>query len=771
MTENYLDELNEQQRAAVEYIDGPQLVIAGAGSGKTRVLTYKVVHLLAHGYEPGRILALTFTNKAANEMRERIEKLVGTPTARRIWMGTFHSIFSRILRDNADKLGYSRNYTIYDQADSRSLIKMIIKELELDEKIYKPSTVQNSISMAKNALYSPYDYERDAELMRSDRDARRGRTVEIYRIYVQRCRTADAMDFDDLLFNTSKLFRDNPDVLAHYREYFRYVLVDEFQDTNFAQNMIVAQLTKGIGKLSVVGDDAQSIYSFRGANIRNILEMKRTWPGLLTFKLEQNYRSTQNIINAANCLIAKNERQIPKTVFSRGAVGERIEVRTGYSDYEEAGLVASSISLRRAQTGDSYSDFAILYRTNSQSRVLEEALRRRAIPYRIYGGLAFYQRKEVKDALSYFRLAVNPRDDEALRRAINTPARGIGETTVKKLTSAAIEHGVSIWEVLRTPALYAALSVNGGTRRKLDAFASLLSGFVDAHQKGEDADVLAERIIKYTGLLAMYISDTTPESISKRENLEELLKGVRDFASDRREEGVSEHPSMADFLADVSLATDQDKDDPALADTVTLMTIHAAKGLEFGNVYVVGVEEDLLPSAMSNNSYEEVEEERRLFYVAITRAKRFCMLTNAKSRYRNGQPTAPRPSRFLSDIDARYLNFSHGSTLGPDDIPSRPSFSPFARPETPRYSRPASAPVSAPAAAPSSSASRPVQSGGLHTADELRPGTVILHQKFGRGVVQSIQSKEIGMSVTVDFRNIGEKQLLLKYARFDIIEK
>lgn len=774
MERDYLSELNGQQRAAVEYLDGPQLVIAGAGSGKTRVLTYKIVHLLARGYEPGRILALTFTNKAAREMRERIERLVGEQTARRLWMGTFHSIFSRILRQNAELLGYTRNYTIYDTADSRSLIKTIIKDLELDEKLYKPSTVQNAISMAKNALYSPAAYAADRELMESDRQARRERIVDVYSLYVQRCRIADAMDFDDLLYNTSVLLRDHPQVLGHYREYFRYVLVDEFQDTNFAQNMIVTQLTGGIGKLCVVGDDAQSIYSFRGASIRNILDMKRTWPELATFKLEQNYRSTQNIINAANSLIAKNEQQIPKTVFSRSDVGERLEVQGGHSEYDEAGLVASRIVTRRARSGDPYSEFAVLYRTNAQSRVLEEALRRRGIPYRIYGGLAFYQRKEVKDALAYFRLAVNPCDDEALRRVINTPARGIGETTVKKLGAAAIEARVSIWEILSDPMKYS-LPVNSGTLKKLNGFTELVRGFVDAERLGADAYELARTIMTRTGLLAMYVSDRTPESISKQENLQELLNGVNEYVADRREQGLSENPSMADFLAEVSLATDQDTDDAsAPAESVTLMTIHAAKGLEFSNIFVVGVEENLLPSAMSCGSAEAVEEERRLFYVAITRAKKFCMLSYASSRYLNGQTTAPRPSRFLRDIDQRYLNFTFGAR--PDFGGSAPSWTRrgafadmAARGNTGSTQRAAASRTeSAPpvAAATSSAPSVPE----THRASELSAGMRISHQRFGEGTVKElVVNEQLGEMAIVRFDNTGERRLLLKYAQFTIM--
>ena len=766
MPQDYLQQLNPQQREAVEYISGPQLVIAGAGSGKTRVLTYKIVHLLAKGYEPGRILALTFTNKAAREMRERIEALVGPRDAARLWMGTFHSIFSRILRQNADRIGYDRNYTIYDQSDSRSLIKMIIKDMELDEKIYKPATVQNAISWAKNALISPEAYADDRELMESDARSKRPRIAEIYKGYVARCRVAGAMDFDDLLYYTAVLLRDNPEILRHYREFFRYVLVDEYQDTNFAQNYIMTMLTRGVGNLCVVGDDAQSIYSFRGANIRNILELKKSYPNLQTFKLEQNYRSTQNIINAANSLIDHNEQQIRKQVFSLNDVGDRVEVQSGHSDYDEAGLVASRIVVQRARTGDPLSEFAILYRTNAQSRVLEEALRRRNILYKIYGGLAFYQRKEVKDALSYFRMAVNPSDDEALKRIVNVPARGIGATTVGKISNAAIAAGVSMWDVITDPVRHG-LDVNRGTLGKLSGFANTIRGFMAA-AKDNNAEELARKIITDTGLLSQYLSDNTPENISKVQNLEELLKGAHEFVSDQREAGAEDQVGMADFLATVSLATDQDSEDPALADSVTLMTIHAAKGLEFSNVFVVGVEEDLLPSSMSHDSAESVEEERRLFYVAITRAKRFCMLTYASSRYLNGQTMTCRPSRFLRDINPQYLKFSYGAEslpfMGMERAPIR---------EKPAPSKPFMAPPkpiqrAAAAADPSAAAG----GASTHSLSELKVGMAIVHNKFGHGIIQGLETKEIGDVAIVQFDNQPTtRQLHLRFAQFTIVDK
>ncbi|MDE6332257.1 MAG: UvrD-helicase domain-containing protein, partial [Muribaculaceae bacterium] len=572
--EGYLDKLNEPQRNAVTWLDGPELVIAGAGSGKTRVLTYKIVHLLAHGYEPWRIMALTFTNKAAREMRERIEKLTGPETAGKLWMGTFHSIFAKILRINSERIGFRSDYTIYDTADSKSLVKMIVKDMNLDEKIYKASSVMNSISMAKNALISPEAYLADKDLMEADRRARRPETVRIYHNYCNRCRVNNAMDFDDLLYHTNILLRDNPDILRHYQEYFRYILVDEYQDTNFAQHLIVSQLCAATHNLCVVGDDAQSIYSFRGANIRNILNLRKSYPDLRVFKLEQNYRSTQNIINAANSLIAKNSMQIPKEVFSRNAPGDRVEVVKCYSDLDEATLVASRISQVKMSTADSYDEFAVLYRTNAQSRVLEEALRRRNIPYRIYGGLAFYQRKEIKDAVAYFRMAVNPDDDEALKRIINTPARGIGETTLKKLAGAAMLHGVSIWQVLTDPLNYP-VDINKGTRRKIEGFIALVNRFIEENEKGVDAALLSRMIIGDTRLMAMLVSDTTPESISKRENIQELLNAATEFVNDRTEqEGDEADISMQRFLTEVSLATDQDMKDVADGNPqrITLMT-------------------------------------------------------------------------------------------------------------------------------------------------------------------------------------------------------
>ena len=755
-SESYLDELNEQQRLAVQYITGPQLVIAGAGSGKTRVLTYKIMHLLVKGYSPGRILALTFTNKAAREMKERITAQVGQQAASRLWMGTFHSIFSRILRRNAETIGFSSNFTIYDQADGRNLVKLIIKDMGLDEKVYKPTTIHNEISDAKNNLISPAQFAKDKDLMAALRKSKRDALPAIYAEYVRRCRISDAMDFDDLLYYTAVLLRDNEEICRHYREYFQYVLVDEFQDTNFAQNYILLALTTGIGNLCVVGDDAQSIYSFRGANIRNILDLKRAYPNLEIFKLEQNYRSTQNIINAANSLIEKNRDQIAKRIFSVNDAGDRVEVQTGASDYDEAGLVASKIVTRQAMTGDPFSEFAILYRTNAQSRVLEEALRRRNIVYRIYGGLAFYQRKEVKDALSYFRMAVNPHDDEALRRIINVPARGIGDTTMGKLTACAMQAGVSIWEVLTDPTKYD-LNVNRGTMSKLNGFVSLIQKYRTFGEKA-DAELHARFIIKDTGLLSQYLSENTPENISKIENLEELIRGAHEFVEERRGEDDNNDLSLASFLTTVSLQTDQDQDDPALANSVTLMTIHAAKGLEFSNVFIVGVEADLLPSSMSHGSAAAIEEERRLLYVASTRAKRYCMMTFAKNRYLNGQTMDCRPSPFIQDINPQYLKFSlgaHAAIPAAKRAPERPEIRPrqFLNPSVAqRIQNP-----------------KPTNA-SQHRAAELQVNMRIEHPQFGRGVIQDIVISELGESIIVKFDNQPNvRKLLLKYAKFNII--
>lgn len=757
----YLSALNDAQREAVEYLGGPELVIAGAGSGKTRVLTYKIVHLLAQGHDPRRILALTFTNKAAREMRERIEALVGSEVASRLWMGTFHSIFSRILRMNADRIGFRRTYTIYDTSDSKSLVRTIIKDMGLDEKLYRPGTVLGDISMAKNALYSPEDYALDKALMESDRAAKRPRTVDVYKAYRDRCHIADAMDFDDLLYYTNILLRDNPDVLENLQDYFSYVLVDEYQDTNFAQHVIVRQLCDKKQNLCVVGDDAQSIYSFRGANIRNILDLRKTFPSLATYKLEQNYRSTRNIIGAANALIACNKEQIHKEVFSQNDEGQRIEVVGCENDYMEGYAVANRLSQVRMRSHSPLSEFAILYRTNAQSRVLEESLRNRNIPYRIYGGLAFYQRAEVKDVISYFRLAVNPDDDEALRRVINKPARGIGETTLKKLTAAAIGAGVSIWTVMCEPQTYH-LAVNSGTLKKIGLFVDLINKFRVADASGVTAAELAREIIRETGMLQMYLSDNTPENISRRDNVLELIKAVDEFMDKRRELAEDSKPVMGEFLAEVSLLTDQDTEN-ADRDCVTLMTIHAAKGLEFDNVFVVGVEEELLPSSMCRGP-QDVEEERRLMYVAITRARNFCMLSFARQRMVNGMTRPSTPSRFISEIDLRYIQPVAGTRL--------PSSSPRRRPVAADYGGKAPSSLSHPNQPIRHSESTPVQSTtgvAIHSSAELSTGMRIEHPRFGCGTITSINTDDVDHKIIVRFATGEERKLLLKFARFRIL--
>lgn len=766
--EEYISKLNKQQQDAVLYTGGPQLVIAGAGSGKTRVLTYKIVHLLTQGYEPWRILALTFTNKAAKEMRERIKSVVGEATASRLWMGTFHSIFARILRSNAELIGFKSNFTIYDASDSKSLIKTIIKDLGLDDKIYKPGVVASAISSAKNALISPDRYALAPDIMEADRRAKRPRLHEIYRIYRDRCFVAGAMDFDDLLYYTNVLLRDHPQVLRHYNEFFRYVLVDEYQDTNFAQHLIVSKLCEASKNLCVVGDDAQSIYSFRGANIRNILNMKKAYPDLRIFKLEQNYRSTQNIINAANSLIAKNKEQIQKNVFSRNDVGSRIEVVQSYSDYEEAYLISNRISQLKMRQQDSYEEYAILYRTNAQSRILEESLRKRNIPYRIYGGLSFYQRKEIKDAIAYFRLSVNPDDDEALKRVINFPARGIGETTLNKVLRCAIDNNVSAWHVISNLAMYDT-GVNSGTAKKLLAFRDLIQEFIDKNSTGEDAESVARYIITRTQLLSMLLTDRTPESVSKQENLQELLNGVKEFVANKIEEGI-DGTSLTDFLGEVSLATDQDNTDTS-EESITLMTVHAAKGLEFNNVFIVGVEEELFPSAMSSDSPAEIEEERRLLYVAITRAKINCTISYASSRFRNGQTKTCQPSRFLKDIDRSYLHLATGNDfVHPDTFINpidnyRASMTP---PKRQSFSHPL---VDKPeATAPKTSPNRPA--GAIdeqHSANELNEGMRIEHSRFGKGTILAIDTDATDARIEVKFDTVGAKKLLLKFARFKII--
>ncbi|MCS2893223.1 exodeoxyribonuclease V subunit gamma [Parabacteroides faecis] len=777
--EEYLDQLNESQREAVKYNEGPSLVIAGAGSGKTRVLTYKIAYLVHLGLAPQSILALTFTNKAAREMKERIAKITGDQTARRLWMGTFHSIFSRILRYEAEHIGYPSNFTIYDASDSKSLLKAIIKEMQLDDKVYRIGMIQSRISNAKNALVTWKAYEQSKELMQHDIDSKVPLLREIYKRYQNRCQQAGAMDFDDLLLQTNILFRDHPQVLEKYRSFFQFVLVDEYQDTNFAQHLIVQKLCEQHRRICVVGDDAQSIYSFRGANIDNILQFKNQYPGCRIFKLERNYRSTQNIVNAANSLIHKNKEQIFKNVYSEKEQGSKVRVSSSYSDYEEGYAVAAMINEMRMRKDYDYSEFAILYRTNAQSRILEEALRKRGIPYKIYGGLSFYQRKEVKDVISYLRLIVNPHDEEAFKRVINYPSRGIGDTTVNKVISAATENNVSLWTVLNAPIDYA-LPINSGTAKKLSDFREMIERFIQENAR-LSAEEMAAMVVKESGIVSTLFQDRSVEGISKQENLQELLKGISEFCELRREEGV-EQVSLADFLSEISLLTDQDNDKDEQANKVTMMTVHAAKGLEFRNVFVVGLEEELFPSSMSKDNPRAVEEERRLFYVAITRAEENCVLTYAKSRFRNGQSAMCSPSRFLKDIDVQFLELPADSSAdtfaAARERFERPAFSsPFQQPRAVEKEEPSF--ISPVAQAQQRQRLRKVETATSSPVSSSAPasdlsglcvGAKVRHDRFGEGEVIAIEGDGGNAKATVAFTHFGQKQLLLKFARLTIIK-
>ena len=784
---DYIEELNESQRAAVLYGDGPSLVIAGAGSGKTRVLTYKIAYLLENGYNPWNILALTFTNKAAREMKERIARQVGEQRARYLWMGTFHSVFSRILRAEASHIGFTSQFTIYDSADSKSLLRSIIKEMGLDEKTYKPGSVQARISNAKNHLVSPSGYAANKEAYEADAAAKMPAIRDIYSRYWERCRQAGAMDFDDLLVYTYILFRDFPEVLARYREQFRYVLVDEYQDTNYAQHSIVLQLTKENQRVCVVGDDAQSIYSFRGADIDNILYFTKIYPDTKVFKLEQNYRSTQTIVRAANSLIEKNERQIPKEVFSEKERGEAIGVFQAYSDVEEGDIVTNKIAQLRREHDYGYSDFAILYRTNAQSRVFEEALRKRSMPYKIYGGLSFYQRKEIKDIIAYFRLVVNPNDEEAFKRIINYPARGIGDTTVGKIIKAATDNNVSLWTVLCEPNTYG-LTINKNTHTKLQGFRELIEQFMTEVAE-KNAYEIGTAIIRQSGIINDVCQDNSPENLSRKENIEELVNGMNDFCAMRQEEGNT-NVSLIDFLSEVSLLTDQDSDKEGDGEKVTLMTVHSAKGLEFRNVFVVGLEENLFPSGMAGDSPRAMEEERRLFYVAITRAEEHCFLSFAKTRFRYGKMEFGSPSRFLRDIDTRFLQLPQEAALGrsvdegagrfrremEEGYSRRPSAERFSArpsadrpqrerpkeqiiaPTVPRNLKRVSGTTVSPSAAPGAGITG------------VQPGQTIEHERFGIGQVIRVEGSGDNAKATIHFRNAGDKQLLLRFARFKVIE-
>ena len=773
MTDNILlSELNDSQREAVLFCDGPSLVIAGAGSGKTRVLTYKIAWLLEQGLKPWQIMALTFTNKAAREMRERIGRLVGEERARYLQMGTFHSIFARILRAEADRIGFNANFTIYDQTDARSLVKTIIKEMGLDDKVYKPASVADRISMAKNHLILAAHYGHTA-WAKDDVQSKRPQIANIYIRYAERCRQANAMDFDDLLVQTYVLFQNHEDVRKKYTDKFHFVLVDEYQDTNFAQQAILLQLTQERQRVCVVGDDAQSIYSFRGANIDNILNFRSSYNDARLFKLEQNYRSTQLIVQAANSLIRKNEHQIPKDVFSENEEGERLMLKPAYSDREEAMVVCKDIKRIRRQDGCEYSDFAILYRTNSQSRPFEEQMRKDNIPYRIYGGLSFYQRKEIKDVIAYFRLVANPDDEEAFKRIVNYPTRGIGGTTVDKIIKAASDYGVSLWRVISDPVLFP-LDVSKGTMTKIDSFRSLIQGWRDRLQT-EDAYALGHDIIMNSGISRDIYSGRNPEDISRQENLEEFLSGMQDFVGSRREEDMGDQVSLPDFLQEVALLTDLDSDNGDDNNRVTLMTVHAAKGLEFPTVFVVGLEENIFPSPMCTGSMRELEEERRLLYVAITRAEKHCILTCAQNRFRYGRMEYDTPSRFINDIDPRLLrvesekdDYTTSKTRQYGQIPSRNSqWMQNPRPVATQFRadpKPRAVPPPQPAAVPPPQP-QPAASGNNGIAE----GSVIEHQRFGIGRVLKVEGYGDNQKATVEFRNAGTKQLLMKYARYKLI--
>ena len=841
MNNEILSQLNESQRVAVEYCDGASLVIAGAGSGKTRVLTYKIAWLLERGKEPGNdpirpwnILALTFTNKAAREMKERIGRLVGEDDARYLQMGTFHSVFARILRTEADKIGYTPNFTIYDQTDARSLVKAIIKEMQLDDKVYKPSSVADRISMAKNHLLLPQAYAQSS-WARDDASQKRPQVYNIYNRYAERCRQANAMDFDDLLVQTWVLFSNHEDIRRKYVEKFHFVLVDEYQDTNYAQQAIVYQLTKERQKVCVVGDDAQSIYSFRGANIDNILNFQSQYNNARLFKLEQNYRSTQLIVQAANSLIRRNERQIPKNVFSKNEHGERLQLKPAYSDKEEAMIVCQDIKRLRREEHGNWSDFAILYRTNSQSRSFEEQMRKDNIPYRIYGGLSFYQRKEIKDVIAYFRLIANPNDEEAFKRIINYPSRGIGDTTVSKIIQTAQTYGVSLWQVIKEPVLFP-MDVSKGTMTKIQAFRELIEGWI-GRINTEDAYTLGHDIIMTSGISKDIYSGRNPEDISRQENLEEFLSGMQDFVESRKEEDMGDEIYLPDFLQEVALLTDLDSDEGDSNDKVVLMTIHSAKGLEFPTVFVVGLEENIFPSPMCTNSMRELEEERRLLYVAITRAEKHCILTCAQNRFRYGRMEYDTPSRFIRDIDPELLDvhsesgggFEFGSTSrkaynrydggaygtgttggygrntrgfesespewmqNPRPVATQFKADPKPRAVAPRqpekpvdpfgegfkrlYQQQAGKPLSTSRpSAPTGGNFRPVNRAVPPrpmatdpSPSELREGTTIEHQRFGIGTVVRIEGTGENTKATVEFRNTGTKQLLLKFAKFKII--
>jgi len=769
---NYLESLNSAQREAVINTEGASLVIAGAGSGKTRVLTYRIAHLLRNGVSPSSILALTFTNKAAREMKARIESEVGNAISRYLWMGTFHSVFSRILRVESEIIGYPNTFTIYDTQDSKSLIKTIIKSLNLEDNTYKPGVILNRISTAKNNLITAVAYHQNVQQREADQAARIPKTAEIYLEYTKRCKNAGAMDFDDLLMITNILFKNHPEILAKYQHLFRYILVDEYQDTNFSQYLIVKRLAEQHHNICVVGDDAQSIYSFRGARIENILNFKNDYPGYSTYKLEQNYRSTQVIVDAANSLIAKNKHQLQKTVFSENAVGDRIKVLSAMNEHEEGYLVANEIFDHRMKERENYSDFAILYRTNAQSRVFEDILRKRNIPYKIYGGLSFYQRKEIKDILSYFRLIINNRDDESFKRIINYPARGIGATTLNRLEESAAASGCSIFEVANYPEKMLLAGLNAGSIRKIAGFTQLIGKFSEQYLTA-DAFELANMIASESGILTELYQDKSPENLSRYENTQELLNAIRDFSLTAKEEGRSN--GLQVFMEDVALLTDQDTDKDVNADKVTLMTVHSSKGLEFKNVFIVGLEENLFPSGFSGTlTLSELEEERRLFYVALTRSENQAWLSFAQQRFRWGKPEFCNPSRFIGEIDHQFLDLRNSRSIPQfrnQELMADKSNSHLQREES-RYQPPRKAELPGQRIQISKSVlpsgSQPFQGDNPET---IRTGMMVEHERFGRGKVLSVEGKLPDLKAKVFFPNAGEKNLLLKFAKLKISEQ
>ena len=784
---DHLKGLNEAQREAVLHTTGPNMVIAGAGSGKTRVLTVRIAQLLTQGVDPFRVLALTFTNKAAKEMKERIATIVGRSEAANLWMGTFHSVFARILRAEADKLGYPKDFTIYDTDDSRSVIKGILKEYQLDDKVYKPNQVHGRISIAKNNLIGPEEYLRDASLMESDAASLRPKLGEVYKAYAMKCFRAGAMDFDDLLFNTNLLFRDHPEAMLKYQQRFEYILVDEYQDTNLAQYNIVRTLSKRHENITVVGDDSQSIYAFRGANIQNILNFRKDYPDHALFKLEQNYRSTKMLVGAANSLIDKNKDQIKKTIWTDNVEGERLRVHRSMTDNEEGAYVAYSIFETRMQEQVANKEFAILYRTNAQSRAMEEALRKLNIPYRIYGGLSFYQRKEIKDLLAYFRLTCNPRDEEALKRVINYPARGIGKSTMDTLFVKASELQVPLWDLLTDH--LGAVQVNEGIKKRLHEFAMMIRSY-QTMLESQSAYQLGEYIARSTGLLQDLFTDKTPEGVSRYENIQELLNGMKEFSD--AGEGADVARGLPDFLIDVALLTDADNADPNDNDRVSLMTIHSAKGLEFDHVHIVGMEEELFPNQMAVHSRADLEEERRLFYVALTRARKRATLSFAGTRYRWGNLVSCEPSRFLEEIDPKYLELPTRQERAPKPTADRSAMRPPWASKSKAFSPPATreplarpnrtTPPTAPAFTPPSPKRNLKKIGPTGTPVEatrtlggampdLEEGMTVAHERFGKGKVVKIEGRAPDLKATVFFPSAGQKQLLLRFAKLQVVEE